>query len=145
MLIPGATIYVDRSNNSGHVTKYDLVAVYKGNRLINIDSQAPNKVFGEHLQAGRYIDGVTHIKPESKRNSSRFDFYVEAGPRKIFIEVKGVMLEENGVALFPDAPTIRGLKHLNELAGCVKDGYEAQVIFIIQMRGVRGESLCVRL
>ena len=137
LLVPGARVFLCPSDNPIRITKYDLVAVYKGERLINIDSQAPNKAFLEHLQAKRYIDGITCIKPETRYGSSRFDFYVETGQRKIYIEVKGVTLEENGVALFPDAPTLRGVKHLNELANCVKDGYEAHIIFVIQMRGVR--------
>jgi len=95
------------------------------------DSQAPNRVFLEYLRSGRYIDGITLIKPETKHDGFRFDFYVEAGQRKIFIEVKGVTLEENGIVLFPDAPTERGVKHLNELAGCLREGYEAQVMFVV--------------
>lgn len=137
LLIPGAKVYLNQSDNPGRVTKYDLVAVWKDQRLINMDSQAPNKVFLEHLRSGRYINGVTHIKPEAKYGNSRFDVYVEAGQRKIFIECKGVTLEDNGVVLFPDAPTQRGVKHLNELAQCVSNGYEAQVVFVIQMNHVR--------
>jgi sugar fermentation stimulation protein A len=114
-----------------------LVAVWKNERLINMDSQAPNKVFLEYLQSGRCIEGVTLIKSEAKQGNSRFDFYVEAGVRKIFIEVKGVTLEEDGVVLFPDAPTERGVKHLNELVMCVGEGYEAVVVFVIQMSNVR--------
>jgi len=136
LLIPGAKVCVNQSDNPNRSTKYDLIAVYKSERLINIDSQAPNKVFLEYLQSGRCIDGITRVKPEAKYKNSRFDFYVEAGERKIFIEVKGVTLEEDGVALFPDAPTERGVKHLNELAACIDDGYEAKVVFVIQMRGV---------
>ncbi|MDR1703005.1 MAG: DNA/RNA nuclease SfsA [Sporomusaceae bacterium] len=137
LLITGTKVILQKSDNSQRKTGYDLIAVWKAKRLVNIDSQAPNKVFGEHLQSGQYIDGVTLIKPESKYGGSRFDFYVEAGERKIFIEVKGVTLEKDGVAMFPDAPTERGVKHLNELAQCVGDGFEAQVIFVIQMSGAR--------
>jgi len=137
LLVPGARVILQKSGNPGRRTDYDLIAVWKGNRLINMDSQAPNKVFLEYLRSGRYIDGITLIKPETKYGGSRFDFYVEAGARKIFIEVKGVTLEEDGAALFPDAPTERGVKHLNELARCVQDGYEAHVVFVIQMGGVR--------
>jgi len=136
LLIPGTEVYVSKADNPSRATQYDLITVRKGERHINIDSQAPNKVFMEYLQSGRHIEGVTYIKPEAKHGGSRFDFYVEAGNRRIFIEVKGVTLEEDGVALFPDAPTLRGVKHLNELAACVSDGYEAQAIFVIQMRGV---------
>ena len=105
LLILGVRVILQKSDNPLRKTQYDLIAVNKGKRLINMDSQAPNKVFLEHLQSGQYIDGLTLIKPEAKYGNSRFDFYVEAGERKIFIEVKGVTLEENGAVLFPDAPT----------------------------------------
>jgi len=137
LLIPGAKVILHKSDNQKRKTPYDLIAVWKGGRLINMDSQAPNKVFMEHLQSGQYIESITIIKPEAKYGGSRFDFYVEAGERNIFIEVKGVTLEENGVVLFPDAPTERGVKHLNELAQCIREGYEAQVVFVIQMSDVR--------
>lgn len=136
LLIPGARVVLQKAVQRERKTGYDLIAVWKAERLINMDSQAPNKVFFEYLQSGQYIDGVTFIKPESKYGGSRFDFYVEARDRKIFIEVKGVTLENNGVVMFPDAPTARGVKHLNELARCVGDGYEAHVAFVIQMSGV---------
>ncbi|MCL2235670.1 MAG: DNA/RNA nuclease SfsA [Defluviitaleaceae bacterium] len=136
ILIPGARVYVNRSNNPNRVTKYDLFAVFKGGTLINIDSQAPNRVFYEYLKSGKYISRITKIKPEAKYGNSRFDFYVETEDnRKIFIEVKGVTLEQEGVARFPDAPTERGIKHLNELAESIKQGYEAHGVFIIQMKG----------
>jgi sugar fermentation stimulation protein A len=137
LLIPGAKVYLRQTSSPSRATKYDLVAVHKGTRLINMDSQAPNKAFLEYLQSGRHIGGITRIQPEARYGASRFDFYVEAGQRKVFIEVKGVTLEEDGVAMFPDAPTLRGVKHLNELSACVADGYEAHAIFVIQMRGVR--------
>jgi len=137
LLDPGTRVILQKSNNPARKTGYDLIAVWKGERLINMDSQAPNKVFGEYLRPGRHIDGITLIKPEARHGGSRFDFYVEAGRRKIFIEVKGVTLEKGGVVLFPDAPTERGVKHLNELAQCVREGYEAQVVFVIQMSDVR--------
>ena len=136
LLIPGAVVFLNAANNPKRSTKYDLVAVRKGDRLVNMDSQAPNKVFLEYLRSGRYIKGIRHIKPEVKYGGSRFDFYVETGERKIFIEVKGVTLEEDGAAMFPDAPTLRGVRHLNELAGCVREGYDAHAVFVIQMRGV---------
>jgi len=145
LFVPGATVYINQTDNPNRTTKYDLVTVCKGDdstnkdnlgyNLVNIDSQAPNHVFREHLQAGRYIDSITTIKSEAKYGSSRFDFYVETNDRKIFIEVKGVTLEKDGIALFPDAPTQRGVKHLNELAQSIQDGYEAHVVFIIQMKG----------
>ena len=137
LLIPGAQVILQKSGNTKRKTAYDLIAVYKGDRLINMDSQVPNKVFLEHLKSGLHLDSINLIKPEAKYGGSRFDFYLEAGQRKIFIEVKGVTLEENDVVLFPDAPTERGVKHLNELAQCVQEGYEAQVVFVVQMSDVR--------
>ena len=137
LLAPGAKVILQKAEKLERKTPYDLIAVWKGDRLINMDSQAPNKVFLEYLQSGQYIEGITLIKPEAKYGNSRFDFYLEAGERKFFVEVKGVTLEENGVVLFPDAPTERGIKHLTELAQCVREGYEAQVVFIIQMSDVR--------
>ncbi|MDR2940083.1 MAG: DNA/RNA nuclease SfsA [Clostridiales bacterium] len=136
LLAPGAKVLVNKSLNPNRATKYDLISVWKGRRLINMDSQAPNIIFGEFLRDGKFIDGLNFIKPEAKYNNSRFDFYIEAGKRKAFIEVKGVTLEENNVAIFPDAPTERGIKHLNELAACLLEGYEAYVVFIIQMEGI---------
>jgi sugar fermentation stimulation protein A len=136
LLISDAKVILQKANCSGRKTGYDLVAVWKNERLINMDSQAPNKVFLEYLQSGRCIEGVTLIKSEAKHGNSRFDFYVEAGMRKIFIEVKGVTLEEDGAVLFPDAPTERGVKHLNELAMCTMEGCEAVVVFVIQMSNV---------
>ncbi|MCL2368332.1 MAG: DNA/RNA nuclease SfsA [Oscillospiraceae bacterium] len=136
LLIPGAAVILQESANPQRKTRYDLIAVRKNQRLINMDSGAPNKVFLEYLQAGQYIQGITRIKPEAKYGDSRFDFYVEAGDRKIFIETKGVTLEEDGVARFPDAPTERGVRHLNELRRCLDEGYEAQVVFVIQMEDV---------
>ena len=102
-----------------------------------MDSQAPNRVFGEFLRSERLFRGIDLIKPETKFGDSRFDFYIEAEERKIFAEVKGVTLEENGVVLFPDAPTQRGVKHLNELVRAVKEGYEAFAVFVVQMENVR--------
>ena len=137
LLIPGARVFLYKSDKTERKTLYDLIAVWKGERLVNIDSQVPNMVFKEYMQSGKCIDGITLIKSEVKYSNSRFDLYVEAGERKIFIEVKGVTLEENGVAMFPDAPTERGVKHLNELVECVKNGYETWVVFVIQMKDVR--------
>jgi len=136
LLTYGAEIHVQECDASNRKTKYDLISVYKGERLINMDSQAPNKVFHEFLLNGSMFQNVKMIKPECKYKNSRFDFYFETDDRKIFVEVKGVTLEEDGVVKFPDAPTERGLKHLNELAECIADGYEAYVCFIIQMKDV---------
>jgi len=136
LLIPGTTVYANYADNPKRATKYDLISVYKGNKLINIDSYAPNIAFGEYLRQGKFLKDITHVKAEAKYGNSRFDFYVETTTSKAFIEVKGVTLEENGIAMFPDAPTERGIKHLNELATCITEGYEAYAIFIIQMKGI---------
>jgi sugar fermentation stimulation protein A len=136
LLVPGATVFVQKIDSPSRKTQYDLIAVYKGNRLINMDSQAPNKVFADYVRAGNLFENVTLMKPEARYQGSRFDFYLEAGGRKIFVEVKGVTLEENGVVLFPDAPTERGVKHLEELCEALTEGYEAYVVFVVQMKNV---------
>ena len=133
LLVPDARVILQLSDNPNRKTKYDLVAVYKGDMLINMDSQAPNKVFGEWAVESGFFGEISKIKPECKYKNSRFDFYIEAEGKRIFVEVKGVTLEEDGVVMFPDAPTERGIKHLNELADAVENGYEAYVFFIIQM------------
>ena len=137
LLLPGAEIFVQHSANPARKTAYDLIAVRKGERLINMDAVAPNKVFGEWLSAGGpgYVPEL--IRPECVHGDSRFDFYFEHGGRKAFAEVKGVTLEENGVVRFPDAPTERGVKHLHGLIRCVQEGFEAWAVFIIQMKGVK--------
>lgn len=134
LLTEGAIVFLEESQNPNRKTKYDLIAVYKGDRLINMDSQAPNKVVMEYLP--RMFCDVTLIRPETKYNNSRFDFYVETEKDKIFLEVKGVTLEEKGVVRFPDAPTERGIKHIQELIACKKAGYQAYIIFVIQMEDV---------
>jgi sugar fermentation stimulation protein A len=136
LLIPGATVFAQRVDSASRKTQYDLIAVYKGDRLINMDSQAPNKVFAEFVQGGKFLNNITLIKPEMRYKDSRFDFYIEADNRKIFVEVKGVTLEESGVALFPDAPTERGVKHLEGLCEARAEGYDAYVVFIVQMKNV---------
>ena len=136
LLKEGARVLVEEFDSPHRKTKYDLVSVWKGDRLVNMDSQAPNKIFREWLLAGNLFQEITLLKPECTFGKSRFDFYVEADGRKIFMEVKGVTLEEDNVARFPDAPTERGLKHLRELAECIRAGYEAYVVFIIQMKGI---------
>ena len=133
LLIPNCTVYLERSSNHERKTKYDLIAVQKGKMLVNIDSQAPNKVFGEWIENGEYLKDIIRIKPECKYKNSRFDFYIETKDRKIFAEIKGVTLEENGIVRFPDAPTERGVKHINELCDSVKSGYDAYIFFIVQM------------
>lgn len=141
LLKPGATIYVQESDNPVRKTKWDLIGVEKSGRLVNMDSQIPNRVVQEWIENGNLFEDVCLVRPEVTYGNSRFDLYVEAGKeeqiRKIFIEVKGVTLEEDGVARFPDAPSERAVKHLEELCKAVKDGYEAYVFFVIQMKGIR--------
>lgn len=137
LLIPGAAVLVQPSDVPTRKTKYDLIAVYKGDRLVNIDSQAPNQVFYEWASQGHFVEDLTTLQPERRFLHSRFDFYVEYGGRKGFVEVKGVTLEQDGVALFPDAPTDRGVKHVGELIACRQQGLEAWLVFVIQMSGVQ--------
>ena len=122
LLVPGAVVYLEKADQPKRKTQFDLIAVEKGSLLINMDAQAPNQVFGEWAQAGEWVSGLTLLKPETKFGHSRFDFYWEAEDfstkRRGFVEVKGVTLEENGVVLFPDAPTERGVKHIEELIAC---------------------------
>lgn len=136
LLIPGTTVYVQESDNPDRKTRFDLISVIKGSRHINIDSQVPNKVVHEWLKKGILFKNITLIKPESRYKNSRFDFYVEAEDDRIFIEVKGVTLEENNIVLFPDAPTQRGVRHINELVESLEEGYKAYIIFVVQMEGV---------
>ena len=137
LLLPGVTVYVQHFPEGKRKTKYDLIAVEKQNILINMDSQAPNKVVQEWLVAKEPFGQITYLKPECKHGDSRFDFYLETEAKKIFIEVKGGTLEEKGVVMFPDAPTERGVKHVQELRHCLEQGYEAVVIFVVQMEGMR--------
>jgi sugar fermentation stimulation protein A len=183
LLVPGAKVILNESDNLKRKTRYDLISVWKGERLVNIDSQAPNKVFHEWLEEacfnnppiwgllsldccsegvegyapagkkpcqsfhgldggyerlrGSLVADPVLIKPEYRYNGSRLDFYIEAGEKKILVEVKGVTLEDEGVVLFPDAPTQRGVKHIHELIEAAQKGYEAYIVFIIQMKDVR--------
>lgn len=136
LLTDNAVIYVQQNNNPNRKTKYDLIAVEKGNRLINMDSQIPNKVAYEWLIEKEPFGKITYIKPETKYKNSRFDFYFETKSEKAFAEIKGVTLEKDGIVLFPDAPSERAVKHLNELSEALSDGYKCYVIFIIQMDNV---------
>ena len=133
LLIEGADVFVQKSDNPLRKTAYDLISVYKNGMLINMDSQAPNKVFCEWARESNFFGDITLLKPECKYKNSRFDFYIETDNRKIFVEVKGVTLENDGVVSFPDAPTERGVKHINELIDAVKNGFEAYVFFVVQM------------
>ena len=139
LLTKGARIFVQEKDIPTRKTKYDLISVYKGERLVNIDSQAPNRVFEQWVAYSGLFMNIERIQPEYRIGGSRFDFYIEADGRRSVIEVKGVTLERDGIALFPDAPTQRGVRHLRELIELVKVGYEAYFMFIVQMKGV----LCV--
>lgn len=141
LLLPDASVYLAEADNPDRRTRYDLIAVEKvlddGSKiLINMDSQAPNKAAGEWLRSGGLFGEGASVRSEVRYRDSRFDFYIEQGERRIFLEVKGVTLEREGVAMFPDAPTERGLKHVRELAECINEGYEAYVLFVIQMKGM---------
>ena len=137
LLTPGAAVYLERAENPARKTPYDLIAVEKGDLLINMDAQAPNKVFGEWAAAGRFLPGLTALRPEFTWEDSRFDFRLEDHLGPCFVEVKGVTLEQDGLALFPDAPTERGVKHLRGLRRAVERGYRAAVFFVVQMKGPR--------
>lgn len=137
LLVPGCEVVLEKSRNPGRKTAYDLICVNKGGRLINMDSQVPNKAAEEWICAGNLFPEPVTVRREKNYGSSRFDIYVESEARRAFVEVKGVTLEENNVARFPDAPTQRGVKHLEELIRCKQDGYEAYLLFVIQMKGVR--------
>lgn len=136
LLVPNATVFVQENNNEKRKTKFSLIGVIKEDKMINMDSQVTNKVVHEWILNGNLFDEVTLIKPEAKYNNSRFDFYVETKNQKAFIEVKGVTLENQGIVKFPDAPTERGVKHIKELCDCLKEGYDAYIIFVIQMKNV---------
>ncbi len=134
LLTPGATVYLERSDNPKRKTQYDLIAVEKGDLLINMDAQAPNRVFGEW--AAENWPGLLALRPEFTWEDSRFDFRLETERGITFVEVKGVTLEENGEVRFPDAPTERGVKHLHGLRRAVEQGCGAAVCFVVQMKGV---------
>ena len=137
LLIPGTTVYIQESDNPERKTKWDLIAVKKGERLINMDSQIPNRAVQEWIEGGGLFSDVRLIRPETTYGNSRFDLYVETGEKRVFVEVKGVTLEEDGVCRFPDAPSDRAVKHLEELIRAKKEGYETYVFFVIQMKNVK--------
>ena len=141
LLVPGATVWIDEPKGRERKTKYDLIAVEKlcsdGRRLlINMDSQAPNEAVEEFLKSGNLFKKATKIRREYTVGKSRFDFCIEEGKGVTFLEVKGVTLEENGVVKFPDAPTERGVKHIEELIALKEQGYGAAILFVIQMKGI---------
>lgn len=136
LLTPGAGVWCQAATSPNRKTGYDLICVQKGHRLINMDSQAPNKATGEWL-AGGGLGPITDLRPEQVRGDSRFDFSFQKDGRPCFLEVKGVTLELDGVCAFPDAPTTRGVKHLQELTRLAREGYGAYVLFVIQMSDVQ--------
>ena len=135
LLIPGVQVWCQRSTNPNRKTKYDLIAVQKGHRLINMDSQAPNAAAGEWLRSGG-LGPVEDLRSETVHGDSRFDFSFTKDGRPCFLEVKGCTLEHDGVCAFPDAPTVRGAKHVRGLAELVRQGYGAYILIVIQMEGV---------
>lgn len=140
LLLPGATVYLDEPIGRRRKTKYDLVAVEKqcddGRRLlVNMDSQAPNEAAAEFLLNGVLFPNA-RIRREVTKGNSRFDFCIEQGDRITYLEVKGVTLENDGIASFPDAPTERGVKHIEELIELKNQGFGAAILFVIQMKGI---------
>ena len=136
LLTPGATVWCQEFDSPTRKTKYDLIAVQKGEKLINMDSQAPNAAAKEWLEKGG-LGEVTDLRAEVFQGDSRFDFSFQKNGKTCFLEVKGVTLENDGICAFPDAPTTRGVKHLNGLARLAKEGYGCYVLFVIQMQGVK--------
>ena len=140
LLVPGAKVWLVESDNPARKTRFDLVAVEKvregGTLLVNMDSQAPNHIFREWAEAGNFRSGLKILRGETTFGNSRFDFYWEDSEKRGFVEIKGVTLEHDGVVRFPDAPTERGVKHLEELISAKAAGYETAVCFIVQMEGM---------
>ena len=136
LLIPGARVWCQRSDNPARKTRYDLISVEKGRRIINMDSQAPNTAAKEWLLSGG-LGEITGLRPETVHGDSRFDFSFVKDGRQSFLEVKGVTLETDGVCAFPDAPTERGAKHLRGLGQAAREGFGAYVLFVIQMADVK--------
>lgn len=136
LLVPGATVWCQESENPARKTRYDLICVQKGDMLINMDSQAPNAAAGEWLRFGG-LGEIQNLRPETVHGDSRFDFSFQKDGRQCFLEVKGVTLEAGGVCAFPDAPTDRGTKHLKGLTRAAEEGFGAYVLFVIQMSPVK--------
>lgn len=138
LLLPGARVILeDCSHNPNRKTKYSLIAVWKGDMLVNMDSQVPNAVIFDALKTNKIpeFQKLEFIKREVTFGDSRFDIYFESPMEKGFIEIKGVTLEDNGIAMFPDAPTTRGTKHVLEMIEAVREGYRGVILFLIQMKG----------
>ena len=137
LLVPGAAVYLERGDRPGRKTAFDLIAVEKGERLVNMDAQAPNKVFKEWVASGGFSPEAVEVHPEFTYGASRLDFCLETASGRHLVEVKGVTLEEGGAARFPDAPTERGVKHIRELQRAAEAGLEATLLFVIQMENIR--------
>lgn len=140
LLIPGATVFIQEQNRPSRKTRFDLISVLKNGCVINMDSQAVNQVAEEFIRDGNLFNNVRMLRREKTYKDSRFDLYLETDTDKIFVEVKGVTLEIDSMARFPDAPTLRGLKHIHELCDCVDNGYKACILFVIQMKGISSFS-----
>lgn len=136
LLLPGATVYLEVCPTPSRKTAYDLIAVKKGERLINMDAQAPNKVFGEWASSGGFLPGVTAVRREYVYGDSRLDFCLDTEKGPHLVEVKGVTLEENNHARFPDAPTQRGVKHIKELQKAAEKGLDATLFFVVQIENI---------
>lgn len=138
LLLPGSSLILeDKSHIKTRKTRYSLISVYKGDMLVNMDSQVPNKVVYNGILDGQinHFKNIKLLQNEKTYKNSRFDLYYETDSKKGFIEIKGVTLENDGVSMFPDAPTIRGTKHVYEMVDAVKNGYEGTIFFLIQMKG----------
>ena len=137
LLVPDTRVYLETAQNPNRKTAYDLIAVEKGDRLINMDAQAPNRVFNEWVRTGAFLSDLTQVHPEYVYGESRLDFCLKTEKRTHLVEVKGVTLEEDGLARFPDAPTERGIKHIRELQRAVTEGLDATLFFVVQMENIR--------
>ena len=137
LLVPGCKVWLETATHPARKTGYDLIAVEKGDRLINMDSQAPNRVFGEWVAGSGVFGDVSRIRPEYCYGESRLDFCLETAGGIHLVEVKGVTLESDGNARFPDAPTERGVRHIRELQRAAENGIDATLCFVIQMENAR--------
>ena len=136
LLIPGARVLLEPADSPGRKTKFSLICVEKDGAWVNIDSQVVNEIAADWIREGKFLSDVRYLKREKTYGSSRFDLYAETEEERWFIEVKGVTLVSDGVAMFPDAPTERGVKHVEELITCRQDGYRTAILFVIQRKGV---------
>ncbi len=138
LLVPGVKVWLEKSDNPNRKTAYDVIAVQKGERLINMDSQLPNAVAYEWINYQKEALGIAELRREVTHGNSRFDIWGKlTNGKEFFVEVKGVTLEEDGIVRFPDAPTERGIKHVEELIACHSEGYGTAILFVIQMEDVR--------